>query len=88
MPAHGKQSYAVKIVCDDCTHEQIFDTSAFSVFCLFRFFQLHKSFFDFRLKVEIIRDAKFFERCAEENLEACFLHNVRRLSSWMTTPFR
>ena len=69
MPAHGKQSYAVKIVCDDCTHEQIFDRSAFSAFCPFRlFFQLHKSFLDFCFKVEIILDAKFLKRCAEENL--------------------
>ena len=67
MPAHGKQSYAVKIVCDDCTHEQIFDRSAFSTFCPFRFFFPIAQVFS-RFKVEIIPDAKFLKRCAEENL--------------------
>ena len=37
-------------------------------FARFVFFHLHKSFLDFRFKVEIIPDAKFFERCAEEKI--------------------
>ena len=37
-------------------------------FARFVFFHLHKSFLDFRFKVEIIPDAKFLKRCAEENL--------------------
>ena len=69
MRAHENSRTLLKLFVTTVHTNKYFIDRHLVRFARFGFFsKLHKSFLDFRFKVEIISYAKFLKRCAEESL--------------------